>query len=64
MHPILDKDYASQGVGVSGVKRDCGAGSPSGATVAARSVEEEGARCSRAAGVRSRRQLWGGGSGD
>ena len=55
---------ASQGVGVSGVKRDCGAGSPSGATVAARSVEEEEARCSRAAGVRSRRQLWGGGSGD
>jgi hypothetical protein len=31
---------ASQGVGASGVKRDCGVGSPSGSTVAAREAEE------------------------
>ena len=50
---------ASQGVGVGGVKRGCGAGSPSGGAIAARAAEEEEARVSRtsrAAGPK--RRLW------
>ena len=51
---------ASQGVGVGGVKRGCGAGSPSGGAIAARAAEEEEearvSRTSRAAGPK--RRLW------
>ena len=50
---------ASQGVGVGGVKRGCGAGSPSGGAIAARASEEEEARVSRTARAAGpKRRLW------
>ena len=56
---------ASQGVGVSGaIKRDCGAGSPSGATIAAREAEEVEACRSRAQSTRARRLNLGSGIGE
>ena len=37
---VRPRTSASQGVGASGVKRECGKVSPSGSTIAARAAEE------------------------
>jgi hypothetical protein len=50
--------------GASGVKRDCGVGSPSGSTVAAREAEEVEACKSRARSTRARMLNLGGSLGE